>query len=298
MTSIAVTGATGFVGRSFCVRAAAAGLKTTAIGRDEIALGELPPAVTKRPVKDFADSALFARQLEDVEIVVHLADQADRAAMRPQSRSPNLMAGVISAATLAGVTDIVFASSIYASLDEQGSCSVYGRGKRDAEKILTDTEPLRGIVLRLPPVYGPGSAGSIALLSRVIGMYLPMPFKKATAPRDYLFIDNLIDLMLAIVSSPADVRERARNRVFEPSDGAAVGTARLIEFIAETMDRNVTLFSFPPVLLRALAKAVGKQTQIDAAFDPMIAAGNEELSTIFGWKPRCQMPQSLDFLRP
>lgn len=297
MSGIAVTGATGFVGRAFCARAGAAGHKAIAIGRDRKALDELPAEVDRRPVTNFADSIEFARQLQGVEVVVHLADQADRAAMGTRSISPSLMNSVVAAARMAGITDILFASSIYASLDERGSNNVYGRGKRDAEKILIAAKPLRGIILRLPPVYGPGSDGSIALLSRMVAKNVPIPFRKATAPRDYLFIDNLIDLILAIVSSPAEVRERARDQLFEPSDGEAVGTARLVELIGQAMNRKARLFSIPPIVLRPLAKAFGKQAQIEAAFDPMAAAGNHDLSALFGWTPRQQMPQSLHFLR-
>jgi UDP-glucose 4-epimerase len=284
------------VGRAFCARAAAGGYKVIAIGRNRGALDALPSKVDRRKIADLAATE-FARHLDGVEIIIHLADQADRAAIKHDSLSPRLMESVVAAARRAGVTDIIFASSMYASLDERGFPNLYGRGKRGAEKILNDAKDPRGIILRLPPVYGPGSVGSITSLSRLVAKNLPLPFKGATAPRDYLFIDNLVDLLLAIVSSPAQVRERTRNRVFEPSDGEAVGTRQLVELIAKAMSRKARMFSIPDFILRPVARAIGRQAQVDAAFDPMVSGGNHDLLTIFGWEPRQQMPQSLGFLR-
>lgn len=291
-----MTGATGFVGRAFCAAAAQAGLAVIAIGRDAQALSDLPKRVEARRVDDLCDQKQALEALRGADIVLHLADRADRLDTAiSASPSLHLAEAVATAARSLKLDALVFASSIYATLDQQGRSNRYGSAKLAAERVVLGSG-IPSIVLRLPPIYGRGEKGGVAALASLTRRGLPLPFGAADAKRDYLYVGNLTDLLLAVATAPSATLRTASGHRFEPSDGTPIATAELIRLIGQAQGRKARLLAVPPGLILAGARILGLEDRVGAAFEPLSAEGNEALGRMFGWTPGRTMPETLAYL--
>lgn len=156
MTTIAVTGATGFVGAAI-----AAGARED--GHEALAMSRRPAAgLDWRPYE--LDEAPAADLLRDVEIVVHCA--YDLSLTRPSDVWRVNVQGtqqLVEAAAAAGAR-LVLISSMSAY---PGSRQTYGRAKLAAERTVLDAG---GTVARLGLVYGDDGKGMIGALERLVAL--------------------------------------------------------------------------------------------------------------------------------
>ena len=298
---VAITGATGFLGRHVLNHLLRKGMHPVALGRSATRLRTLGDIDTK-PVDFDGPVRALASALEGCRAVIHLADDPDRTSADASSSS-RLARSIALAAQEAGCERFVFASSIYASQHERGGEgeNAYGQGKLAAEQALAtmfkgDKAP-PCVALRLPPVYGPGSKGSVAFLSAMIAKGVPLPFAKAKALRDYLYVGNLATLCGQLITCDPGAFADLAGHPHEPCDGAPVSTARLSRMIASAMDKRVVLLPFPRPILSALARVAGRQDQIDAAFSELLCRPADTLQSLAGWVPSSDMEANLSYLR-
>ena len=180
MSNIAVTGATGFIGAAVVADITAHGHHVTALTRGA---NPQPDTVSIQwhSNTDYASPAAMTRAIAGTDYVIHLADDATRNGDH-NSEAALAVARALSLAMQAnGQKQLIFASSIYARMG-----TAYGNKKKVVEDFFlkeTDVEP---IILRLPPVYGPGCGGGFAVLSGLLRRGLPLPFGNATALRAYI----------------------------------------------------------------------------------------------------------------
>ena len=298
---VAVTGATGFLGRHVLDHLLRQGIHPVALGRSATRLCTLGDIDTK-PVDFDKPADALATALEGCRAVIHLADDPDRTSADASSSS-RLARSVALAAKEAGCERLVFASSIYASFYERGEDgeNAYGQGKLAAEQVLEsmfkDGTAPPCVALRLPPVYGPGSKGSVAFLSAMIAKGVPLPFAQAKALRDYLYVGNLATLCGKLVTCESGAFADLAGHPREPCDRAPVSTARLSRMIASAMDKRVLLLSFPRPILSALARVAGRRDQIDAAFSELRCRPADALQSLAGWDPSSDMEANLSYLR-
>lgn len=284
--SVAVTGASGFVGRGVVAGLEQAGLGVMPISRSAGGPGA-------RQVADYADIEALAEAFGDASTVVHLADDPRRQEGRDTGAA--LAQSVAEAAARSGATRLIHASSVYARLSPQPGS--YGAEKALAEEVFLARPEFRSVILRLPPVYGPGGKGGFAMLAKVIRKGLPLPLGAAKAPRDYLSRTNLSGLVAAMAAADDGTWDAMNGQMFEPSDGQPVGTADLARMMGAAMGRPARLLPVPLGLLRLLGKITGKAETIAGAIDPLATAGNGAITEAVGWTPAEQIPESLGFLR-
>ena len=296
MSRIVVTGASGFVGRGIVPALGEAGHDVVAIVRAPPQPGVLLPDVETCMVPDLADpGGLLAEACRGAAMIVHLADNPERT--EHGNRSEALARAVAAAATQAGVGRIDFASSIYATLDEQGRASDYGAGKRAAERVLSALYGVDTVSLRLPPVYGPGGKGGFALVAKLAQTGWPLPFGKAHAPRDYLSRTNLARLVVALAAVDDRAFAAAAAQVWEPSDGSGVSTAELARAVGRVTGRPVRLVPVPPGLLAVVAALAAKREGAEAVFAPLATRDDGELQRLVGWRPEADLDTNLGWLR-
>ncbi|HKL44976.1 MAG TPA: NAD(P)-dependent oxidoreductase [Roseovarius sp.] len=173
---IAVTGASGFIGRYLCEDLAAAGYEPRALGRES----ESAAGVTHGT--DYSRDSLL-QALEGARAVVHLAGRRMTRADDPQGSGPFLgpnvamIADLVEAARIAGLERIVLASSIaiygpasglpYRESAPPDPGDAYARSKLMAEASLGMRTRVKGpvaVALRLAAVYGHGEKGTPALM--------------------------------------------------------------------------------------------------------------------------------------
>ena len=248
---IAVTGASGFIGRALCARLSRDGHALRALvrvprrelGREQMVVGDLA---------QFRD---WARALDGVQAVVHLAGYAHGRGDDAALTAVNVAATRAAAeAACAGGAHFLFASSIKvhgetssAPLRESSPLAPgerYARSKLQAENALRAVAGLRLTVLRPPLVYGPGVKANFLALLRAVARGMPLPLASIDNRRSLLYVGNLVDAMARCLGDG-----RAVGRTYLVADDAAPSTAALCREIGEALGRPARLLPFPPVLL-------------------------------------------------
>jgi UDP-glucose 4-epimerase len=231
-----VTGGAGFVGSHLVDALTARGDEVIVVddlstGRREN-LADTLEAGAELVETDVTDSAALAGVIEArrPEVAFHLAAQIDvRISVSDPAFDLNVnVAGTINlleAARSAAVGRIVFASTggaIYGEgsgrdlpLDESAEClpdAPYGQSKYAAEGYLSLYARLHGmstIALRLGNVYGPrqdplGEAGVVAIFcGALLEGRTPRVFGDGKQTRDYVYVADIVEALLAAGSSPA-----------------------------------------------------------------------------------------------
>ncbi len=76
---------------------------------------------------------------------------------------------------------------------------------------------LQTVILRLPLVYGPGVKANFKNLIKIAGAGLPLPFKGINNRRSFLYLGNLVEVIITCISHPL-----AAGETFMVSDGQEV----------------------------------------------------------------------------
>lgn len=213
MIRIAITGLTGWIGGyvgSFLQRA---GHEVIGISRQKGVLWLGRPVVS---VPDLTDVHALAKAFEGCGAILHFADRADRRtyAESDVNSAARVVDAIRQAASDARVGRVVLASSVYADRDDR-----YGRSKRKMEVAGSAAGPCpRALILRLPPIHGPGAKGAVRHIARAVEKGWPLPFGMANAPRRFLSLEALADLCLHLVELDSPTFDRAAGRVWVPID--------------------------------------------------------------------------------
>lgn len=282
MSTIAVTGGTGFVGRVLIAELLSRGHDVVSLVRTA-GTKVVGPRAAPRPAAlryvvagDLNSSDYGAVIPSGVATVIHCAARVhvmrDRAAdPLAEFRGANVDATLSLArhAARQGVERFIYFSSIkvngertepghpFRSDDAPNPQDDYGVSKMEAEnalRALSDETGFAVTIIRPPLVYGPGVKGNLALLARLMKSGLPVPLGGITGNRRSLVsVGNLADLAIHCATHPGAV-----NQTFLAGDGEDLSTAGLLRLMAEAMGRKARLISAPPAVIRSLARAAGR----------------------------------------
>ena len=301
---IAITGATGFVGRRLLHRLQLAGHEVVEIGRTP----STPDAAFFK-VDDIGADTDFGDVLTSCDAIVHLAARVHL--MRDEAadplaafRSVNLHGTVNLAAQAAkaGIKRFVYASSIkvngehtsgqpYAESDVPSPQDSYGVSKWQAEQALHDIGRQSGmeiVIVRPPLVYGPGVKANFHRLLRLVEQGWPLPFAAVSNRRSMIYVDNLADALVDCVQHSAAV-----GRTYLVSDGEDVTTPELIRKLASAMGRQSRLVHVPVDWLRTLAGAIGKRDQIER-LTQSLEINSTRIRNELDWQPPYTLQQGID----
>ena len=295
-TNLAITGASGFIGRGLMESLAEDGFSGIGISRQG------KPAWAGKDwnwatVRSYTDTPALCEALAGAGCVVHLADNPERGTGRSGDQALEMADALMEAMQRTGICRAVVASSVYARTERSPSSATYGRVKRAVEDRFLSVPDLAAVILRLPPVYGPGGRGGFATLARLSRKGIPLPLGLARAPRAYLSRRNLASLIGCMLKADAARWSAAAGRRFEPSDGERVATRDLVRMMGSQTGRPTRLLPVPVSLLRAVGVLARRNEMIRGAVDALEVADPVELLEAFGWRPIERMPESLAFLR-
>ncbi len=260
---IAVTGATGFIGRTLCGALRGSGRPVREIRRQ----GSSPPGAGQ----EVASVAGLTRgdlrtAFQGAEVVIHLAGVAHRlhaSAVEELAafRSVNVMGtrAAVEAAADAGVRRVLVASSVKAVGDATSipwtedtpphPTDPYGRSKLEAEEAALEIGRRAGlevVILRFPLVYGPDAPANVRRLIGLVARGWPLPFGAVRNRRSTLYTGNLVAAVERLTDQPG-----LGGETFFVADGVDLSTPELIRSIAEGLGRPARLVSVPALLLRA-----------------------------------------------
>ena len=301
--TIAVTGATGFIGQALCDALAAAGRPLRRIVRAREPA--LPDAVA---VGDIGSTTDWRAALEGARCVVHLAARTH--VMRESAADPlaeyrraNVESTVRLAreAAAAGVRRLVFMSSIkvngestrrpYTEADPPRPEDAYGVSKWETEQALARIAGATGlevVVLRPPLVYGPGVKGNFLRLMRIVAREERLPLASVANRRSLIYVGNLADAVVTAIDAPG-----AAGRTFLAADPEDVSTPDLVRAIAHALGARARLLPCPVALLHLGAMLAGRGGDVER-LTGSLQVDASLLRRELGWRPRLTLAQGLE----
>ena len=289
---IALTGATGFIGRRLLPALLARGCRLRALARgpqSSLSGLEWVPG-------DLAQVNALEQLCADADIIVHLAASV-RGARWEDFSAPNVdgVQHLLTArARVAPGSRLLQISSLAARSPE---LSHYAASKAAGERL---AQAAGATVLRPPAVYGPGDQELLPLL---IGLASGRGFIPGHAGRfSLIFVDDLVAAILSAIDTPL-----ADGGVYPIDDGHPAGYDwnTIIETVATLRRAPVLPLRIPRSVLSAAAflaseaqRLVGRAPMLTPGkvrelFHPEWVCGHAEFSARTGWQPRVSLAAGL-----
>ena len=307
MTSVLLTGASGFVGRALHAQL----LRSGNAVRCTVRKGPMDKAAIEGTERSFVVGDIgpltdWSQALSGCETVVHLAAHVHVMDARsgPEEYFRVNVDGserLARSAAAAGVRRLVFLSSVkvngestegrpFSENDVPGPTDAYAASKLEAEvrlrQIGTDTG-LEIVILRPPLVYGPGVKANFLSLLRVVDAGMPLPLAAIGNRRSLLYVGNLASAIETCLHHPA-----AAGRTYLVADDDDVSTPELVRRIAAALGRGPRLFPLPVSLLEGAAALLGRQAQAQR-LTRSLQLDLTRIKSELDWHPPFSMQQGL-----
>lgn len=264
MTRIGITGASGFVGSNLAPF-------LSSLGHEVITL--------KRGFHGFP--------FHDIDVIVHLAANAEREATEDQCNETNLWTADLLRRCV-NVKQFIFVSSIAAQADAVSDrvlteadapspTSAYGRGKLDAEKIVADSG-VPFTILRPVAISGPNAKGNLGLLRKIAKLPVPLPLGGLRAKRSTVSIDNFNLAVQAVFLNDAALGE-----TFIVANPKPQTIGEIVAGYRAKAGRSPGIFYVPTFLLEVPLKNSGRSEMWERLNGQLIADPAKLLS--IGWNP-------------
>jgi nucleoside-diphosphate-sugar epimerase len=247
--------------------------------------------------------------LDGVDVIVHLASRvhvtretAPLAEARIQCTNVDATLNLARQAARAGVKRFVFISSIkvngestspdrpFTAADRPNPRNGYAQSKLDAELglfALARETGLEVTVIRPPLVYGPGVKANFGTMMEWIDRGIPLPLGAVNNKRSFVYVGNLVDLIIVAARHPA-----AAGEVFVVSDGEDMSTTELFRRLAQALGRQCWVMPVPPSLLKVAATTLGRRDVADRLIDSL-QVDCSKTREMLGWAPRISVDDGL-----
>lgn len=242
---LAITGGTGFVGKTVVSLACAQEMELNALTRRP---QEVCPGVT------WIDGALdhdesLATLMMQADVVLHIAgvvNAPDRSGFKAGNAAGTL--AVVRAARAAGVSRFIHISSLSA---REPQLSDYGWSKRRAEQIVM-ASGLDWTIIRPPAIYGPGDTEMLDLFRLAKRGVVLLP------PKGHLSIIEVSDLARLLLACAHDAKTSV-GAIYEPDDGVEGGWSHQSfgRAVGWAVSKRVTTLPTPRALLHVAARIDG-----------------------------------------
>lgn len=261
MVTILVTGAHGFIGTHLYAALQEAGHTVRPCVRNS----SDPAHIAVGDMEAFKE---WDAVMQGVDVVIHLAarvHQVKDSASDPEAAftraNVTVTQRLLEAAERAGVKHFIFFSTIAVMGIDSGNIAMpastlhpltpYGRSKAQAEA-LVQASPLTTTIIRIPLVYGAGVRANFLSLINAVDKGLPLPFDRVRNQRNFLYVGNLTDAVLTLLTlpHPPDMLLLADRETPSMPD--------LIRAIASALGKKARLLPVPPLLLKTGAMLLGK----------------------------------------
>lgn len=246
-SSIALTGASGFIGRHLVDTLLSAGFELRALTRRPDRAG-LPEDVVLVP-GSLEDETSLARLVDGVDAVVHCAGLI-KATHQHQLEQANAAGTRSLARVCAGQGKpprFIFLSSLAARHPE---ISDYAASKRRAEdELAKHGDNLDWTIVRPPAVYGPGDKETLQLFQFVRrGVFLVPRVKQARF--SLIYVSDLCDALRALLRTPGIGRSN-----FDVRDGCREGYSwpAVAQAISRCLGHSIRCAALPKSLMQSLA---------------------------------------------
>lgn len=293
MLKILITGATGFVGRSLVPVLIASGYDVLCAVSKKAVWLNAPQVIINRLelMTDWSDILI------GVDVVIHLAAKVHvmkgnvplEEFCKVNSDATKRLA---EQAAQCGVKRFIFMSSIKVNgeftiegipFTEDNGVDIddpYGKSKLIAEQSLLELSqktPMDVVILRPSLVFGPGVKANFLKMMSLVNKGVPLPFARINNKRSFIFIDNLVSAISAVINEP-----KAANQIYLVADNEAWSLSELLEFIAQKMGKKSRLCTIPGLV--PLFKLLGLTALSNRLFGSL-EVNNEKIKKQIGWTP-------------
>jgi len=262
MSSVLVTGATGFLGGALVSCLAGEGIDVVATGRDRRKLSELPLPEDRKLALDLAQLPMadVAGQLRGVEAIVHCAALSSAWGREADFQMANVVAteNILALSKALGVRHFVHVSSpaVYFRFEDQLGVSedmllpkpvnAYARTKAEAE-LCVRASGLPSTILRPRGIYG---RGDTALLPRLLraARQGPLPrFRGGAAATDITHVSDVVRAIVRVLQRPG----QAIGQTFNISGGEALPIRHIVDRVCAVQGMTARWRDMPvmPALL-------------------------------------------------
>ena len=307
MTSILVTGATGFVGHHLCNALLDSSLHIKAAVRS---LPENPANLSIEwvVIPTINADTDWREALEGVEVVIHLAARAHIMHETAQDvlqafRTINTEGSQNLARQAAsfGVKRFIFVSTIKVLGEQSGLMALnadspvnpqdpYGLSKFEAEQALQQCAKASGmefVIIRPPLLYGAGVKGNFLRLMQWLQRGIPLPLAKINNQRSMVYVENLCDLIRICITHP-----QAANQILLITDREDFSTSELLIRLATALGKKARLWWLPRKALEIPARWFGKEAEVQRLFDSLQVDASETYR-LLSWQPPFSAEQGL-----
>lgn len=309
MTTILLTGASGFVGGALheYLSKFSSHKLTLAVRKPMVALGG---AVTSALIDRIDGTTDWTQSLLGCNVVIHAAARVH--VMNESSKDPLAsfrkvnVEGTLNLARQAaakGIRRFIFISSIkvngeetfygapYTADSEPAPVDPYGISKLEAERglmrIASQTE-MEVVIIRPALVYGPGVKANFLSMMKWLNKGIPLPFGAIDNSRSLVALGNLVDLVVTCIDHP-----KAANQTFLASDGDDLSTTVLLKKMGKALNRPARLLPVPSLFLVFAASLLGKKSlsqRLCGSLKVDITKNRELLS----WEPPVSVDSALE----
>lgn len=298
---IAVTGASGFIGRSICRRLHAQGWQLRLLMRSpagDARFGEINAEIIRG---DLHDEAALSRLVEGSRAVIHCAGVV-RGASQQAFDSVNVdgLSRLLDAIQSVEHPPRLFTLSSLAA--REPALSFYAASKRRAEQLLEQRAgELEWFALRPPAVYGPGDREMLPLFRAMAKGFAPVPGKK-TSRFSMVYVDDISELVIAWLE-----RASVAPGIYTLDDGRPGGYdwRDVCQTVSDICQRTVRPVEIPSLLLdvpallnRYLSRWLGyapmlTPEKLRELRYPDWVCDNSGVSKVLDWQPRVQLREGL-----
>lgn len=249
---------------------------------------------------DLQGNVSWAKLLDNIDVVIHCAAIAHSVGGLSKTVNSSLIDVNVDATTnlakqaaLYGVKRFIFLSTLaihgsetrefpFCVDDQPKPYSNYAYSKLSAENSLFNISKVYGlslVVIRPPLVYGLNAPGKFSLLLSFINFRLPLPFYNFHNKRGFVFIDNLVDLIICCIDHP-----NASNQVFLVSDDDDISINEFVRKIGIALNKPVILFPLYSFIFNIVARIFRKAVFFQYLFGSLRIDIEHTKSTL-NWKP-------------
>jgi nucleoside-diphosphate-sugar epimerase len=299
--TIAVTGATGFIGRMLVDHLLAAGWNVRALARPRSA----------QKLSRVQGLETITGSLEDGESLTHLLEGAD-AVVHCAGAVRGVTAEDFNVVNVEGVKQLLRAAlsrsprprilALSSLAAREPGLSHYASSKHQGEQVLASmAEDMEWVALRPPAVYGPGDRELLPLF-QWMGRGIAPVLGDADARVSLLYVEDLCAAVLKWLDSG-----RCRSGIYEINDTRPGGYSwdEIIANVSELRARQIYRLPLPAAALRSMA-AINVTAARLFGYAPMLTPGkvrelrhpdwvgdNTALSAAIGWQPAVSLQEGL-----
>lgn len=244
----------------------------------------------------------WGKELEGVDSIIHLAGLAHSKEHSTEALNSVNVDGTLKLAkdaSVAGVKRFVFVSSanVFFAKNNKNkyfSNSPLTQSKYTAElglKKIGKETGLEVVIVRPVFVYGLGAPGNFDKLVHFITKFHFLPFKLIQNKRDFIAVQNLVDLLICCAKHPD-----APGHIFLASDCESVSIKEFTNAIAKGLDTRLIQLPIPTGLIQLAGKFLANSAIVEQLVGNL-EVDSSNLKKVLDWTPPYTMEESMTFLK-